>query len=156
MRDVYRESVGDGASTDLHDASGIAGGHDLNPRLSNLDELSLQQILRQPTLGEPVDTGTTAAAIGSREPLDLQIGNARQKCERRVGDPLSVEQMAGRVIADVGRVGAEARGRPARKPLAYIRHRVGKLRRLIGIHRVIAQPLAVLLERGPTASGVGQ
>ncbi len=131
MRDVYGESVGDGASTDLHEASGIAGGHDLDACLSNLDELSLQQILRQPTLGEPVDTGSTAAAIGSREPLDLQIGNARQKCERRLGDPLSVEQMTGRVVADMGRVGAEARGWSAREPLADIRHRAGKLRRLI-------------------------
>src|SRR6185437_5957002 len=85
---------------DLHHAPGIPGRNQLGVRCVDVRELPVEHDVRRFWLDEVIDPGAAAAHLRLVQWNELEARNCAKHGERRIRQPLCVQQMTGRVVGD--------------------------------------------------------
>src|ERR1044071_5102661 len=103
MGDRNVETGGTKPGTDLHQAAGVAGDHEIECRAGAAQRAHLvrEDCAGHLWLKQRKNAGAPAAAIGAREEPDVELRNRFQHCERSRMHSLGVLQMTGSVVSNL-------------------------------------------------------
>src|SRR5688572_18754741 len=102
-----------GAVPELEHTAGVTGGEGVEVSLADLLHFGVQDRHGKLVLDDVVDSCTAAALIGAIHLDELDAGNGLQQLPRFGLDSLSMDEMAGIVVADTL---VQRNFEPARKP----------------------------------------
>jgi hypothetical protein len=146
-----------GAGAKLEDAAGIGPGDGLGAGGADCLHLLPEDLSSHLPVRHVVDAGAPAAEVRGRHLPERQTWNRCQQLARRGANPLlAVREVAGVLVGGGKRQPAHPGIEPEfGQELVDVPDQLREARRRPGVSIVVAQQLAVLLQSGPAARGVG-
>src|SRR3972149_4074839 len=90
------------AELELEHAAGVGGGDDVAAGGEDVVHLVVEEAARHLGLGEVVDAGRAAAAVGRVHLDELEAGDGAEELPRGLADTLGVDEVAGVLVGDAG------------------------------------------------------